>query len=845
MRDDLRAFLAPFPARVVVAAEQAAEHGASVVPSDPALAEFRRAPEACLHAVSARADDLWRTMPVPGRVVWCLTGTTSAGLDAFELPAVFGRRLHLDLVHQVAAGDEKRLVAVGTLRDEYLAVSFAVPDAASDAHLADLLSKLAAQPAPAAVVFLSADRARRVDPQSPVIGALRRFQAAGGSLGLRVPRGAAASAYADPVAQLAPFRPLVGDRIGLVRIVRFDASPFIDAEAHHRFMRLAGLQCDSSMPVDNAVDDGAAPAGALAREGAYAGASPYRPQPFDMRVPWFHCDPDMWLELPAAPVTAATVDAWWASRLGPSDQSLAPLLDMARMEAFFRASRINPAEERRYPDVRVYNWPAPAPPSRVALLDGGEAAPDQAGALMAELGRLVREAGPRAHIADHDGLLERARTEVEARYAISAAGAIEVQHEAHGYLIQVPHESPLRPDYADFARFVPATLGDALELGSGYGVLAWALAPRARRYTCLDLDRQMFGTLRPDLHQSGVVADMHRLPFVDGSFDSVVANNVLEHLYNPLAGLTEIRRVLRPGGHLLALVPFDALNNRHELPAHHWKLDEPGLRQALAAVGFGIDRLEIVNLYDLGVAGAFPTCYGLEAEFDAVNAGGQASAAPTTRRMSPGPSQPPSPSEWLPGRLLPMVREIVGFERWAGRRVLAVSSEPSDVDEFAHFGAHITLVAPDAGAWPVADASADLVYAFLTLPRGPLSSVAAEIRRVLAPGGVVVAGFRNRDGLRYLARVQSYFADACDLRELVDADALVQLADDDGARFDDEYVSRNQVDDAFAAFGTRRVAVRNLTPDDVPGVDPAGYEPGFWHWLAATCGRFVLLRAVK
>ena len=44
------------------------------------------------------------------------------------------------------------------------------------------------------------------------------------------------------------------------------------------------------------------------------------------------------------------------------------------------------------------------------------------------------------------------------------------------------------------------------------------------------------------------VADLHRLPFPEASFDAVFANGVLMHLREPARALAELRRVLRPGG---------------------------------------------------------------------------------------------------------------------------------------------------------------------------------------------------------------------------------------------------------------------------------------------------------
>ena len=837
MTDTVATMLTAFPDAFVLEIASVRDAGAVIVGPDPALREFRRDPRAALAAVSATLRELWRNAPPPGRVAWCVSGDRGTGLDAFEVSAVLGRFMSIEHLQQGETKGDKHVIAIGTLREESIALSVIVPARAAES-VVEWLDAMTRQRAPV-LAWISTDNAATMAGEPGAIESVRAFVSGGGAMGLLVPADRTADALADPEAQVAPFARATGARPAFVRFAGPDTIP---SPALHRFMAMTGARVDTSF---SSVDDRAAPA-RPERHGPYTHSAPYRPQPFDLRVPLARAADRAWVELPHVPVTAPTLGTWWMQRQGPSDDVLAELLDAARMEAFFRLSRVSPADERRYPDVRVYNWPSPAPASRVTLFDGGELTAGAAADLFAAVSRLAADAGPRMRVVTPDDLLQLAEREVSTRYAASTGDAITLQGEAHGYLARVPHEAPLRGDYADFARFVPATIGDALELGSGYGVLAWTLAPRARRYTCLDLDRRMFEALRPDLHQAGVVADMHRLPFGDDTFDSIIANNVLEHLYDPLAGLMEVHRVLRPGGRLLALVPFDALNNRHELPAHHWKIDETGLRQALAASGFRINRLEVVDIYALGVPGAFPTCFGLEGKFDAVKAGDTPDRVPSLNAgPEPAGTRAVGADGPLAGRLLPSVREIVGFERWAGRRVLAVGSDPGDVGEFAHFGANVTRVAPDTDRWPVADGSADLVYAFLTLPRAPLASTAAEIHRVLAPGGVVVAGFRNRNGLRYLSRVQSYFGSACDLGAVAGRDALVQLADDDGARFDDEYVSADEIERAFLGFTTRDVVVRNLTPDDLRGDDAAVYDRKFWQWLAAVCGRFVVLRAVK
>ncbi len=48
-------------------------------------------------------------------------------------------------------------------------------------------------------------------------------------------------------------------------------------------------------------------------------------------------------------------------------------------------------------------------------------------------------------------------------------------------------------------------------------------------------------------------ANIYELPFKDETFDSVIICFVLEHLHNPLQALTELKRVLKKGGTMVAI----------------------------------------------------------------------------------------------------------------------------------------------------------------------------------------------------------------------------------------------------------------------------------------------------
>ncbi|MFA5913367.1 MAG: class I SAM-dependent methyltransferase [Burkholderiales bacterium] len=74
------------------------------------------------------------------------------------------------------------------------------------------------------------------------------------------------------------------------------------------------------------------------------------------------------------------------------------------------------------------------------------------------------------------------------------------------------------------------------------------------------------------------------LPFEDGAFESVVLDNVLEHLTNPLPLLHEIRRVLAGSGLLIVGVPGH--RGFASDPDHKIFYDETLMQQTLDRVGF-------------------------------------------------------------------------------------------------------------------------------------------------------------------------------------------------------------------------------------------------------------------
>ena len=112
----------------------------------------------------------------------------------------------------------------------------------------------------------------------------------------------------------------------------------------------------------------------------------------------------------------------------------------------------------------------------------------------------------------------------------------------------------------EFANIV-ASPGPVADLGCGPGAHALALARRGYDVVGVDASPRMVEAARTRAarHKAGATFDVHDvsgpLPFADASLGGVLAILVLQHLPQPAAFIAEIRRCLRPDGHLLITAP--------------------------------------------------------------------------------------------------------------------------------------------------------------------------------------------------------------------------------------------------------------------------------------------------
>jgi len=92
------------------------------------------------------------------------------------------------------------------------------------------------------------------------------------------------------------------------------------------------------------------------------------------------------------------------------------------------------------------------------------------------------------------------------------------------------------------------------------------------------------------------------LPYESESFDLVTGLDVVEHLDDDVAGLREMRRVLRPGGRLLLFVPaFMFLWGVQDDVSHHRRrYTLPELKQKLQQAGLKVERASYANISFFG-----------------------------------------------------------------------------------------------------------------------------------------------------------------------------------------------------------------------------------------------------
>ena len=135
--------------------------------------------------------------------------------------------------------------------------------------------------------------------------------------------------------------------------------------------------------------------------------------------------------------------------------------------------------------------------------------------------------------------------------------------------------------YREMAHFAPTLHGRLLDVGCGskpYQELFYF----ASGYVGLEYDTPGNRVAK----RADYFYDGNTFPFGEMSYDGVICNQVLEHVFNPDQFLQEIARVLKPAGALLLTVPF--VWDEHEQPYDYARYSSFGLRSLLERNGFEV-----------------------------------------------------------------------------------------------------------------------------------------------------------------------------------------------------------------------------------------------------------------
>jgi SAM-dependent methyltransferase len=106
----------------------------------------------------------------------------------------------------------------------------------------------------------------------------------------------------------------------------------------------------------------------------------------------------------------------------------------------------------------------------------------------------------------------------------------------------------LKPDWDSIETVLPDGKGEALDLGAGTGRHRMMIEQAGYKWSGCDYKAKPENDI--------IKADAHSLPFPDNIFDLVNIWQVMEYLHNPWQAMSEIRRVLKPGGIVIGSVSF-------------------------------------------------------------------------------------------------------------------------------------------------------------------------------------------------------------------------------------------------------------------------------------------------
>lgn len=182
----------------------------------------------------------------------------------------------------------------------------------------------------------------------------------------------------------------------------------------------------------------------------------------------------------------------------------------------------------------------------------------------------------------------------------------EADESAEGRLTEIYRRFVL-DDHARFALKGIEPPGPVLDIGCGSGLFLQAAEKRGYQVAGSDVSARAADMCRRNHRIPAVCASLPHLPFHHGVFSGATMFHVLEHLYDPVAAVSELWRLLPPGGRLIIQVPNAAcwqmmlLGDRWsglDVPRHLINFRDEDLEELLDYCGFDVVRRKFFSLRD-------------------------------------------------------------------------------------------------------------------------------------------------------------------------------------------------------------------------------------------------------
>jgi SAM-dependent methyltransferase len=162
----------------------------------------------------------------------------------------------------------------------------------------------------------------------------------------------------------------------------------------------------------------------------------------------------------------------------------------------------------------------------------------------------------------------------------------------------------------------PYCKGEILELGSGIGNISDFFLKGGAQISLSDIRQNYCDYLQTEFSGNKNLKQVYRIDLVHPdfkneysrlieSFDTVFALNVVEHIEDDSLAIENCKKLLRPGGNLIILVPaYQSLYNRFDKELHHFRrYNKDGLIELFSKQGLEIIKAKYFNF--MGIPGWF------------------------------------------------------------------------------------------------------------------------------------------------------------------------------------------------------------------------------------------------